>query len=187
VKCGACKSKFPDPDKVDGITYFVCSNCGNMFEVEKYAPIRTQELIDRIKSAFSGVTLEQGIGLFQAQAIDDYESEEMQKKRRENDEKTDWMKIHHETLQRCHSSLSFFDSEGMRFHLPAFIISNIENKVDDCIFHLTQDSEYTKSKFIALNEFQKGAVVSYLTWCLSKEDYEFYHEDIKNALKNIWS
>ena len=187
MKCGSCQSVYPDPDIVGGIAYFVCAGCGNIFEIKDYAPIQTQELKDQIVAAFGDVELGQGIGLYQAQAIDDYETEELQQRYRESDEKKDWINIPHEELQRCNSSLSFFDAEGMRFHLPAFIITSIEDKVDNCIFYLTQNSEFVKSKFVVFNELQRQCIRSYLSWCLLQEEYEFYRDDIKSALTSIWS
>jgi hypothetical protein len=55
----------------------------------------------------------------QAQAIDDYEDEATCGRHLQDDEKEDWSRIPIEGLNRCNSSLSFFDAEGMRFHLPA--------------------------------------------------------------------
>ena len=46
-------------------------------------------IIESIKTAFRDVKLGDGIGLWEAQAIDDYESEDVQRKKRENDEKDD--------------------------------------------------------------------------------------------------
>jgi hypothetical protein len=80
-----------------------------------------QEVASHIREAFHGVTLGNGIGLLEGQGLDDYEDEATRKAYRERDEKHDWERIPVEALNRCQSSLSFFDAEGMRFHLPAFI------------------------------------------------------------------
>lgn len=139
-----------------------------------------------VKSAFLGVTLGAGIGLWEAQAIDDYESKEVQNENRERDQKVDWRLLGFGELQRCHSSLSFFDADGMRFHLPAFIIGSMRNEVDDPIFHLTLLDEYSKSRLTSLSNMQRKSVVMYLRWCLENGDYEFEHSSIKRALKEYW-
>lgn len=141
---------------------------------------------NHIKSAFAEVTLGEGIGLWQAQAIDDYETEEVQKQNRGRDEKKQWTQLSCEDLQRCHSSLFFFDAEGMRFHLPAYIVASLENQVDDPLFHLTQLDDYAKSKLTALNPVQRQAIVMYLTWCLDQAEYEFDHPAIRMALRQYW-
>jgi hypothetical protein len=148
--------------------------------------MKKQDVITEIRLAFSGVALGNGIGLWEAQAIDDYESKEIQMKNREKDEKEDWSALSFDDLQRCHSSLSFFDSDGMRFHLPAYIIASIDNKVDDPVFHLTQLDDYAKSKLKTLNKAQRKAIVTYLIWCLEQEDYEFEHPTIRKALSEYW-
>jgi len=139
-----------------------------------------------ITSAFLGVSLGAGIGLWEAQAIDDYETKEIQNKSRERDKKQDWRLLEYGDLQRCHSSLSFFDADGMRFHLPAFIIGSIRNEVDDPLFHLIQLDEYSISKLQTLSNIQRKSVVMYLEWCLENDDYKFDHPSIRMALNEYW-
>ena len=81
---------------------------------------------DLIRAAFSGVTLGDGVGLCEAQGLDDYEDDATLAKLRRRDETQDWLRISVEDLNRCYSSLSFFDAEGMRFHIPAFLIADLE-------------------------------------------------------------
>lgn len=148
--------------------------------------MRKQDVLTEIRLAFSDVTLGEGIGLWEAQAIDDYQTKEIQNKNREKDEKEDWSALSFDDLQRCHSSLSFFDAAGMRFHLPAFIIASVDNKVNDPVYHLTQLDDYAKSKLTALNQAQRKSIVSYLNWCLGQEDYVFEHPAIRMALSEYW-
>jgi len=148
--------------------------------------MKKEDVIKEIESAFLGVSLGNGIGLWEAQAIDDYESKEVQLKNRRRDEKDNWRLLTYTELQRCHSSLSFFDADGMRFHLPAYIIASLNNKVDDPIFHLTQLDDYAKSKLTTINNTQKQAIITYLKWCLEQCEYEFEHTAISKALSKYW-
>ncbi len=145
-----------------------------------------EDVIKEIESAFAGEVLGNGIGLWQAQAIDDYEPEETQLRFREKDEKEDWHLLEHDTLQRCHSSLSFFNPDGMRFHLPAYILASLNDRVDDPLFHLTHLDDYAKSKLVSLTQEQNRAVKKYLNWCLEQEEYEFERPMIKKALIEYW-
>ena len=148
--------------------------------------MKKKDIVKEIEIAFSGVILGDGIGLWEAQAIDDYETKEVQNSNRKTDEKENWSIISHDHLQRCHSSLSFFDANGMRFHLPAYIVASLENNVDDPIFYLTQLDDYAKSKLVTLNQTQKKAIVMYLNWCLEQEEYEFEKPFIRTALSEYW-
>jgi uncharacterized protein DUF6714 len=145
------------------------------------------QIIESIKTAFRDVKLGDGIGLWEAQAIDDYESEDVQRKKRETDEKDDWSSFTPDVLQRCHSSLSFFDADGMRFHLPAFIIGSMKDEVDDPVFHLSQLDDYARSKLTTLSDDQRMAVVKYLCWCLENEEFEHERPVIQRALDECWT
>lgn len=85
-----------------------------------------RRIADVVRSAFQGVTLGNGIGLWQGQGLDDYANSETLARYRAQDEKVDWSRIPASELDSCHSSLSFFDAEGMRFHLPAYLIADLE-------------------------------------------------------------
>jgi len=187
VKCRVCTNEYSKPETVDETTYFVCPECGDVYEVKNYCPQTKEQLIIKIEAAFSDVTLGNGTGLFEAQAIDDYEPEKVQIKQRKKDEKNSWKSITHNVLQDCHSSLSFFDANGMRFHLSAYIIGSIREKVDDPLFHLTQLDDYAQSKLVALNKVQKNVVTEYLTWCLTENEYQFDCKDILKALNTYWN
>lgn len=145
-----------------------------------------EDVLNKIKSAFAGVTLGNGVGLWEAQAIDYYEPKVVQKRNRTKDEKEDWNRLNYEDLQRCQSSLSFFDADGMRFHLPAFILASLDDTVGDLIIHLTRLTPYAKSQLTLLNRAQRHAIVMYLHWCLEQADYQFERPAIQKALSEYW-
>ena len=116
-------------------------------------------LINKINTAFKGVKLEDGIGLWEAQGHDDRLSPEECKQLRLKDEKKDWNNIPVIDLYKCSSSLSFFDAKGMRFYLPKFLLfeldvyENEENALSeqgltnhcmapDIVFHITSIVRY---------------------------------------------
>lgn len=152
---------------------------------------KKEQLIQDINEAFQGVKLEDGIGLWEGQGLDDYATNEECRKLREQDEKDDWHKISLIDLYKCSSSLSFFDAKGMRFHLPQFLLFDLdvfEKKQDelyrqgkleathcpDIYFTLTYnlDSDYSVKRFSALNNEQIQCVIDYFYFKIEeREDY----------------
>lgn len=144
-----------------------------------------------IRDAFAGVTLEDGVGLLQGQAIDDYAGAEAQAAARSEDEKHDWTRIPAHLLNSAHSSLSFFDPKGMRFHLPAYLIADIKGELhQDIVFHLTFVGHDGLSRFSLLNQKQRAAVRQYLLHHLAaipEPNREFEKPMIDEAIINYWS
>ena len=77
-----------------------------------------EDLIRKIQLAFKCVQLEDGIGIWEAQGLDDYANEEKIAKLKAKDERLNWQNLLYKDLAYCESSLSFFDAKGMRFCLP---------------------------------------------------------------------
>ena len=70
MKCSSCSDEYPEPDIIDNVAYFVCSSCGHLHEVKNYQAVTKDQIIEKIEAAFAGITLGEGIGLFEAQALD---------------------------------------------------------------------------------------------------------------------
>lgn len=85
-----------------------------------------KKLVQQIFDAFDGVTLEDGVGLWEAQGRDDRLSAQECAKLRAKDETKDWRNIKLADLLRCGSSPSFFDAKGLRFHLPYLLLYAID-------------------------------------------------------------
>ncbi len=167
-----------------------CCQCNICFD-------KREGIIETIQTAFSGVVLGSGVGLYEGQGLDDYASEAECREIRKKDELLDWQNIPTQNLAECYSSLSFFDATGMRFHLPAFIVSEINHPgmsnanvvfylvspVDDKAPHLQQ---YLKEKYLLLNQKQRQAIRLFLQYCLGVLDYECDVPLIKKALDEYW-
>ena len=65
-------------------------------------------LVEEIHTAFKGIKPGNGVGLYEAQAIDYNASEEERKRMRANDELEDWQKIKIADVYKCGDSPSFF-------------------------------------------------------------------------------
>ncbi len=92
-----------------------------------------QELIDRIRVAFAGVTLEDGISLNMTEYNDSGGCMPEFKEKASDDERIDWQAIPDKTLEQFTVTFSFTDLKGFRFYIPAYMIWTIRN-------HRTSDS-----------------------------------------------
>ena len=144
-------------------------------------------LISKITEAFKNVRLEDGIGLSEADAIDSYSNLQHRAACRKNDEKDNWNAIPSELLNNYYCSLNFFDASGMRFHLPAFMLSEIKREYKfGMSFPLTNLSDYSRSQFALLSANQREAVKLFLTYLLEDPNYEFEKPEIQRAIDNYW-
>jgi hypothetical protein len=159
---------------------------GKVIDINKNR-MSKKEIIDLIKAAFKDVHLKDGIGLWQAQAIDDYADEKTIETYKLKDEKLDWQKISYQDMVQCYSSLSFFDAKGMRFCLPAFmvfdVIGFIKNDGEkliapDVIFTLWHkfNEPYQQERFSLFNKTQVKCMIQFLQYKLveTKTVYEKY-------------
>jgi len=160
-------------------------------------PLRAKLLADisavqqLIRDAFCDVTLGDGVGLLQGQKIDGYADAATQAATREKDEKLNWSRIPADLLNAAHSSLSFFDAEGMRFHLPAYLMANLTGKLyHNIAFHLIDTAHTDGCRFSALTAAQRHAVHQFLLVHLDtipEPDCEAERALINQAIADLWS
>jgi hypothetical protein len=148
---------------------------------------RVQMSCALIQDAFAGVKLGNGVGLMQAQGLDDYADSATCASYRAHDEKDDWRRISPDALNRCFSSLSFFEAEGMRFHLPAYLIGYLQDTFKgEIMFTLTHLNEYSEKQFALLSGIQRNAVRAFLEFHLEDPGSSIHHVDISRALSEYW-
>ena len=144
-------------------------------------------ICDQIRSAFEGVTLGNGVGMQQSIGLDDYEDEDTLAKYRSYDEKQDWGKIPLSALNRASGGLCYFDAEGMRFHLPAYLIADLKGEYHfGMAFNLTHLSDHCVSQFELLNPAQRQCIRAFLLHIADDPDYEYDRDDIQRALESYW-
>ena len=146
-----------------------------------------QELKIATIEAFAGVTLGNGVGLLQAQGMDDYADEKTCAAYRERDEKHDWRAIGLEGLNRYSSSLSFFDEEGMRFHLPAFLVAAIDGTYRFDLVYTLAHSAFVPDQFAMLTPAQRAVVRGYLQFIEQEDEHALDREHIQAALAGYWA
>lgn len=144
------------------------------------------ELCPIIETAFAEVKLGNGIGLYEAQAIDDYADDATRIAQRAGDEKDDWRKITSEELCICNSSLCFFDAEGMKFHLPAFLICDLKGEYGfGMMFCLCNACPGPDDQFRLLSREQRIVVRLYLLYLIHEDSFD--RPDIEYALNGYWA
>jgi len=153
-----------------------------------------EKLIKSIEEAFKGVILEDGIGLYEAQAIDSYQTEDIRKLYRQKDETTNWQAISKETLEECYDSHCFFDAKGMRFHLPAIMIyqlkyedSEVDVNIVGALIDYWEENKFVrlKERFDILSSEQRNTVRQFLIEMF--EENLHLEEEIKKAFKAYWN
>lgn len=129
----------------------------------------------------------QGIGLRQGNGLDDYEDARTLAEYRLLDEKHDWEKISTDDLNSYSCSLAFFDSDGMRFHLPAYLIADLKGQLNtSLLFHLAYIGNEAGFRFGALSVAQRRVVREFLSMRLAYPDHEFERAMIEEALRIYW-
>ncbi|MCE9526127.1 MAG: hypothetical protein K8R36_08750 [Planctomycetales bacterium] len=151
--------------------------------VEIFSP-RVDEVIDQITVAFAGVELGDGIGLWEAQGLDDYASDDKRRELRSKDETKDWRRISPEVLERCYSSPSFFDPKGFVFHLPAFLIAELNDQYSYGFIDRLIDTDRPPDGWPKLlTSLQREAVISTLFLVAEHPDYADKRESINAAVE----
>ena len=110
-----------------------------------------RRVLNLIRAAFAGVVLGEGVGLRQGRGLDDYADEGTLASYHAQDEKHDWSAIPVADLNRYGDSLSFFDPDGMRFHLPAYLVADLEGTLQtEVLFHLVYMADGAASRLMTV-------------------------------------
>ncbi len=147
-----------------------------------------EALINEIREAFAGVKLGGGHGLREADALDGCQGIKFSE-----DERHDWSRITAEDLSSYSVALSFFDEEGMRFHLPAFMIAEVRGEFGEFSIipiSLTNFSDYKFEQLALLSTPQQNAYKQFLKYLADHSDDAEERERIRTVIKQVcgrWS
>jgi hypothetical protein len=149
---------------------------------------RVESLCGFIDEAFDGVVLGDGIGLWEAQALDDDDDEATRAQYRAKDEKQDWRKISYEDLNSCYSSPSFFDAAGFRFHLPAFMQAELREELGlDFHYSLISFKWLKYERYLLLSPKQRMAVREFVLFIIDDERCGSDRPEVESALAEYWT
>lgn len=151
--------------------------------VQNFAP-HVDVVVAQIEDAFADTELGDGIGLLEANGLDDYACEEELQRFRAADEKLDWRRISYSDLERCYSSPSFFNARGFVFHLPAFLIAELNDKHPyGFIDRLFRAEEHPEGWRRLLSNKQRNAIIATLELIHDHPKYERDVNDIDACIK----
>ena len=146
--------------------------------VATFAP-RVDDVIAKIECAFANTKLDNGIGLFEANGLDDYAADEELRRLRESDEKLDWKRISVADLAKCYCSPTFFDPQGFVFHLPAFLIAELNDTHSyGFIDRLYAADEHPKGWRSLLTREQRDAIIATLELIRDHPNYQHEMDEI---------
>ncbi|GLS27229.1 DUF6714 family protein [Marinibactrum halimedae] len=148
-----------------------------------------ESLILDIEKAFKNVCLGEGIGVFEANAIDDFSSEEIKGSQREKDVRDNWKLIPDDVIDEHYHSLSFMDDDGFRFAIPSFMIfslkyfdSSASAAIDATIFTLAKTRDWG-----FLSAEQKRVIASFLKYIVIEAENHVDTFQASLAYENIWA
>jgi hypothetical protein len=144
---------------------------------------RADELIEQIAAAFAGVTLGDGIGLWESDGIDDYRGADELRALRAKDEKMDWRRIPANDLSHCNAAPSFLDARGLYFHTPAFMTAELRGEFkQDFIGRLIYNSLTAPEFRDLLTPDQRHVIIACISFYGSIEHYSYDADVISNAI-----
>lgn len=149
-------------------------------------------MIALIKDAFKGVQLGDGVSLHETIEIDNFRMITDGSTAREKDEKYNWEKlISMPAFQNMcwNGGISFFDSKGLRFHLPAYMILVTQEREGDLFFGVITRLTHATDFINILNEKQRYCVQEFLLYLLDRGDINAPQEiaEIEKSLTRYWS
>lgn len=124
-------------------------------------------VIASIVAAFVGVGRGDGVTLHEADVIDGYGSDEMRREARKLDPETRWQDVPEADIEHYHWALSFFDAEGFRYYIPAYMTWTLRYaetsdsiSADYTIYAFTHTPPNDDRQFALLDNVQRRAIVA---------------------------
>lgn len=116
--------------------------------------------------------------------------DEQRRRAKKKDENFTWTNFTAAELDRYATSIPFFDADGMRFRLAAFLLFEIDGKLEQgslmsCLARCSRHN-LRENNFSSLTKLQREAVAAFLQWCLLFPKYEAYVDDIAKAIDSEW-
>lgn len=171
-----------------------------------------EKLLHQIWWAFRKVRLEDGISMTQARAMDDYMSPEQCQKARRADQEESWTDLTDDKIEKYNDVLTFLDTKGFRFYIPAFMRWVLRHPDSSCSANfctiwalspylslstdaITDDacdsghfelSNWRVEKYASLTAEQRQAIKSFLEF-VTRSDPDGLGRSARVALDHYWS
>ena len=139
-----------------------------------------QELAERIRKAFDGVTCGDSLGYMSGFAEDDYCEKDIIKAFMQREQRTYWPAITPDWLFSLDDCLCYVEPEGFRFLLPAYMLADMQYEFHwnglDCHLFRVSDRERNFSLFTSA---QRDCVTDYVN--------EKRLEELREEIRTDWS
>lgn len=166
----------------------VMENCRSYFadwrEHRRELPPTQQELAERIRKAFDGVTCGDSFGYMSGFAEDDYCEKDIIQAFMQREQRTYWPAITPDWLFGLDDCLCYVEPEGFRFLLPAYMLADMQyefnwNGLDSQLFRVS-DRERNFSLFTPA---QRDCVTDYVNEKRLEEQREEIRDD---GSRSVW-
>ena len=155
--------------------------------------MQKEQLIQEIEMAFENVTLEDGIGINEADSIEMGERDATINKGRNQDRSwwTEWTDIEDKYLASYSSVMDFMDSQGIKWVLPAYmtyIIKHYEEgsfSIDSTIYVL-EEGAMGSDKLDLYTVEQKKVIAKFLQFMITVGEEWVDVASAQVALDKIW-
>lgn len=158
-----------------------------------------KKIIDHIQAAFCNVRLEGGVSLHEAEVIDAYGTDaERSAARKKDNVDAPWQDVPPNDIENHGSILSFVDSKGFRYYLPAFMTWTLRNfrrsncmSIDSTIYALDLSTDtgirkWQLERFSLLNQAQAKAIYEFLTHMAYDAEDHCDGRVARDALRHHW-
>ncbi len=174
------------------VQFKLLKNCGIAIFVllmTEEQDIQWQRIESEIYSAFKDVKLEDGIGYYEAGALDDYlkPADEKYQIEKSKDERNDWRELLTDISETdiVNDRHCFMDAIGLRFYLPFLIVrrdTGVNSIMHFYISEFYKREGYSMSSFTETVEMltseQKKCIYHFYEFLSRIEDSGFYEEDL---------
>jgi hypothetical protein len=155
----------------------------------------SEALFQEVHAVFGKVELGDGLSLHQAGAMDLMLTPEEVRQSRRLDPETRWQDIPDSKVEEFHYALTFMDPEGMRFHLPRFIVYSLEHPGLDspavdaavyaCDFGDDVDDQVL-GQFNAMSRRQMRTIANFLVFVAESKDEDYDVLVAAMAVESFW-
>jgi len=150
-------------------------------------------ILEEINTTFNGVSLRDGVGFYEAHALDDYaDSKHLLQARNRDRQSKRWQDLDIDLVQNLDTALTFTDRDGFYFLFPAFMVLCLKQKYGgEEIADFLEDMRRKQDPRInGFSEKQKRTIAHCLQFIAEVDDWQFadypqFH-DAKTALNEYW-
>ncbi len=151
--------------------------------------------LQEIHAVFGEAELGDGLSLHQAGAMDLMLTAEEVELSRRLDSETRWQDIPDSKVEEFHYALTFMDPEGLRFHLPRFMVYSLEHPgldspaVDAAVYACDFGDDMADevlAQFNAMSRRQMRTIANFLVFVAESKDEDYDVLVAAMAVESFW-